>query len=47
MMHLHRIDRLIGMMTGTRITVVVDELSANFEKHFDTVNEEKDENDEQ
>lgn len=46
MIHLHQIDIMIfgGCIRFAR---VVDELAANFEKHFDTVNEKEDENDEQ
>lgn len=46
MMHLHQIDILV-VNARAGIAVVVDELAANFEKHFDAVNKEKNENDEQ
>lgn len=45
-MHLYQIDILV-VVARARIAVVVDELAANFEKHFDAVNEEKNEHDEQ
>lgn len=45
-MHLHQID-ILAFVARARITVVVNELATNFEKHFNTVNEEKNENDEQ